>query len=153
MILTTLGLISIQTFTLGHWAKNCKHESFVGHIVTERSTKSKSHVGDSKPYYSRNWCFQLSPMAHKFGEAFWKPHWKVLQKGLKMHMMSHPKVWSSTTYQKHLVEFGEIPTNSIEWHSAVASMYRDKTQLQCPFQRRTWNSLILNSCKVMETYL
>ena len=32
-------------------------------------------------------------------------HWKVFEKGMKMYMMSHIKVRSSTTYHILLVEF------------------------------------------------
>ena len=36
-------------------------------------------------------------------------HWKVFEKGMKMYMMSHIKVRSSTTYHILLVEFREPP--------------------------------------------
>ena len=81
-------------------------------------------LGGSKPYYSRIWCFQLSPIALKFGEATRKPHWKVLEKGMKIHMMSHIKVCSLKTYHIFLVEYGELPTKSLELQIAVASMDR-----------------------------
>ena len=35
--------------------------------------------------------------------------WKVSEKGMKMHMMSHVKVWSTTTYHILLAEFRELP--------------------------------------------
>jgi hypothetical protein len=38
-----------------------------------------------------------------------KSHLKVFEEGMKMHVMSHIKVRSSTTYQILLAEFGEIP--------------------------------------------
>ena len=36
-------------------------------------------------------------------------HWKAFKKGMKMHVMSHVEVHSSTTYHKTSVEFGELP--------------------------------------------
>ena len=35
--------------------------------------------------------------------------WKVFEKGIKMHMMSHVKVCPLTTYHILLAEFGELP--------------------------------------------
>ena len=53
-------------------------------------------------------------MALEFGEATWKTHWKIFDKGMKMHMMYHVKVCSSTTYHILLYEYGELP---IELHT------------------------------------
>ena len=39
-----------------------------------------------------------------------KNPWKVFKKGMKMHMMSHVKVLSLTTYHILLAEIGEFPT-------------------------------------------
>ena len=36
-------------------------------------------------------------------------HWKVFEKGMKIHMMSNIKVHPSTTYHILLAEFGELP--------------------------------------------
>ena len=41
-------------------------------------------------------------------------HWKVFEKGMKMHLMSPFKVYSLTTYHILLVESGELP---LELHS------------------------------------
>ena len=35
-------------------------------------------------------------------------HWKVFEKGMKMHMMSHVKVSSSTTYHILVIGFGKF---------------------------------------------
>ena len=48
-----------------------------------------------------------------YGTEIWEgdlksSHWKVFEKGMKIHMMSHIKVCSST-YRILLVEFGELP--------------------------------------------
>jgi hypothetical protein len=37
------------------------------------------------------------------------PHWKVFEKGMKMHMMSHVKVHSPTTYHILMAKFKELP--------------------------------------------
>ena len=44
-------------------------------------------------------------MAPKFGEETWN----FFKKGMKMHMMSHIKVCSSTTFDILLAEFKELP--------------------------------------------
>jgi len=49
-----------------------------------------------------------------YGARIWggdlkSSHWKVSEKGMKMHMMSHVKVCSSTTYHILLAKFGELP--------------------------------------------
>jgi hypothetical protein len=48
-----------------------------------------------------------------YGARIWggdskSSHWKVSEKGMEMHMMSHIKV-CSTTYHILLAEFGELP--------------------------------------------
>ena len=43
-----------------------------------------------------------------WGVDFKISHWKGSKKGVKMHMMSHIKVRSSTTYYFLLAEFGEL---------------------------------------------
>jgi hypothetical protein len=49
-----------------------------------------------------------------YGAEIWggevkNSHWKVFEKGMKMHMMSHVKVCFLTTYHILLVEFKELP--------------------------------------------
>jgi len=49
-----------------------------------------------------------------YGTKLWggdlkNSHWKVFEKDMKIHMMSHVKVRSSTTYHILLAEFGELP--------------------------------------------
>ena len=36
-------------------------------------------------------------------------HWKVFEKDMKIHMISHIKVHPSTTYHILLAKFGELP--------------------------------------------
>ena len=36
-------------------------------------------------------------------------HWKVFEKGMNMHMMSHVKVRSLITYHILMAKFGELP--------------------------------------------
>ena len=36
-------------------------------------------------------------------------HWKVFEEGMKMHMMSHIKVHSLTTYHIFMAKFRELP--------------------------------------------
>ena len=48
-----------------------------------------------------------------YGTAIWggeleNSHWKVFEKGMKIHMMSHVKVCSSTTYHILLAEFKQL---------------------------------------------
>jgi len=46
----------------------------------------------------------------KFGEVTCKTHWKVFEKGMKIHMISHVKMCSMTTYHIMLAKLGEFPT-------------------------------------------
>ena len=39
-------------------------------------------------------------------------HWKLFEKGMKIHMMSHVKARSSTTYRVLLAKLGELPIES-----------------------------------------
>ena len=61
-----------------------------------------------------------------FGTAIWggdleHSHWEVFEKGMKMHMMSHVKVPSLTTYHiSYLAEFIEL---SIELYTLELTMY------------------------------
>ena len=43
------------------------------------------------------------------GTDFKNSHWKVFEKGMKMQMISHVKVHSSTTYHVLLAKFGGLP--------------------------------------------
>ena len=48
-----------------------------------------------------------------YGTTIWggdlkNSHWKVFKKGKKIHMMSHVKVSSLTTYYILLAEFGQL---------------------------------------------
>ena len=52
-----------------------------------------------------------------YGTEFWvgnlkNRHWKVFKKGMKMHVMSHVKVCSSTSYHIIPTEFRELPIES-----------------------------------------
>ena len=49
-----------------------------------------------------------------YGTKIWggdlkNSHWKVFEKGMKIHMMPHVVVCSLTTYHILLPEFGELP--------------------------------------------
>jgi hypothetical protein len=53
-----------------------------------------------------------------YGTEIWEgylknSHWKVFQKGMKIHMMSHLKVHFLTTYHILLTEFGELSNRII----------------------------------------
>jgi hypothetical protein len=47
-----------------------------------------------------------------WGGDFKDSHWKIFEKGMQVHMMSHVKVNSLTTYHILLTEFGELPIES-----------------------------------------
>ena len=47
-----------------------------------------------------------------WGGDFKNSHWKVFEKGMKLHMMSRVKVCSLTTYHTLMAEFGEFHTTS-----------------------------------------
>jgi hypothetical protein len=44
-----------------------------------------------------------------WGDDLKNSHWKDFEKGMKMHMMSHIKVCSSTTYRILLAKFEDLP--------------------------------------------
>jgi hypothetical protein len=55
---------------------------------------------------------RLSSFMH--GTQIWggdleNSHWKVFEKGMKIHMMSHVKVCSSTTYRILPADFKQLP--------------------------------------------
>jgi hypothetical protein len=104
----TLGWIFIHIVTLSHLVKkkNRKYECLDGHF--KERTNQRSHMLGTQIPSIQGFCasyFLLPHMALKFGEATWK----VFEKGMKMHMMSHVKVCSLTTYHILLTEFGEFP--------------------------------------------
>ena len=51
-------------------------------------------------------------------------HSKVFEKGMKMHMVSHIKVCSSTTYHIFMAEFGELPIDlyGSQAHNGLSTM-------------------------------
>ena len=88
--------------------RNHKYESVDGNFK-ERSNSQHHMLG-----------FQISPIQgfsasyfhvwhQNLGRQLEKLYWKVFKKGMKMHMMSHVKVCSSTTYHILLAKFKEFP--------------------------------------------
>ena len=85
------------------------YESLDRHFK-EKKESSESHVGNSTP---KNFKALVLPI-FTYGIEIWGGdlknfHWKVFEKGLKMHMMPHIKVRPSKTYHILLAEFGELP--------------------------------------------
>ena len=77
----TLGLIVIHGDTFIHLVK-CEEASMkalIGALRKEVVVKVTSW--ELNPIYSRLWCFQLSHMKFKFGEAT-DSHWKAFEKGM-----------------------------------------------------------------------
>ena len=62
-------------------------------------------------------------MALKFDELE-NSHWKVFENVMKMHMMSHIKVRSSTTYHILLAEFEELLIESYALKLVVGRQQR-----------------------------
>ena len=59
-------------------------------------------------------------MALEYWEVTWKKsHYNDFEKGMKMHMISHVKVRSLTTYHILLAEFWEL---AIELHTLKLTM-------------------------------
>jgi len=76
-----------------------RNETIVGDVCWEfKSHLFKALVLPTFTYRTKIWGGDLE-----------KSHLKVFEEGMKMHVMSHIKVRSSTTYQILLAEFGEIP--------------------------------------------
>ena len=76
-----------------------KKEAVVGITCCElKSHLFKALVLPTFMYGTENWGGDLE-----------NSHWKVLEKGLKMRMISRVKVHSSTNYHILIVEFGELP--------------------------------------------
>ena len=73
------------------------YESLDGHFK-ERNNNRSHMLGTQIPSIQGFWCFQLSHMTLKFGGLLKYSIWKVFEKGMKMHMMSHVRVHSLTTY-------------------------------------------------------
>ena len=108
--INTSGLISTPIATLNHQVKGVeyKYESLDGTL------RKETVVGVT--------CWELKAHLFKvvvlptftYGTKIWggdlkNTLWKVFEKGIKIHMIPHIKVCSSTTYYILLVEFGEIP--------------------------------------------
>ena len=94
--------------TLSHLVKgeDRRYESLDGHIM-ERSSQSHmlgTQIPSIQGFGASNFHICHSNLMGQL-ENF---HWKVFEKGMKMHMMSHVKVTTLTTYSILLTVFGEL---------------------------------------------
>ena len=110
MYSNTLGLIFMHMVTLSHLVKTkiVGLKAPNGHLK-ERTT-SRATCRELKSYLFKALVLPTST----YGTEIWRGdmknyHWKVFEKGMKMHMMSHVKVCSSISYHTLLAEFGKVP--------------------------------------------
>jgi hypothetical protein len=106
----TLGLILIHMVTLSHLVKRQVIASMKALMGTSRREvvvgvtcwELKSHISKASMLPTFTYDTKI------WGGDFINFHWKVFEKGMKMHMMSRVTVCSSTTYRILMAEFGEL---------------------------------------------
>ena len=78
--------------------------------TSRREPLVEPHVGNPKSHLFKALVLPTST----YGTEIWRGdlknrHWKVFEKGMKMHMMSHVKVCCLITYHTLLAKFGKLP--------------------------------------------
>ena len=128
----TLKMIFIHMATLSHLVKG---EEFAIMKALMGTLRKRLVVGVTCWEFKSHLFKALVLPTFTYGIEIWGgdlkiPCRKVFERGTKMHMMSHIKVCSSTTYHILLVEFGELP---IELHALKPTIsFQQHLTLLCP---------------------
>ena len=113
-----LQVYGMENFTMNGMIPIHKCESLDGHF--KKRSSSWSHMLGTQIPFIQGFGASNSHIWHRnFGRRLEKLSLEGLEKGMTMHMMSHVKVHSSTTYHISLVEFGKLP---IELYSLKLTM-------------------------------